>query len=103
MKPPTDDLDRELAELLRSPDVWQGTQVTLPPRMREMTALSQQLANEEHEAAELLDSLANTPMTWWRTAVLKSPAGRTLSAVRLLLERVRTEVRKSPARALELT
>jgi tetratricopeptide (TPR) repeat protein len=103
MKPPTDDLDRELAELLRSPDVWQGTQVALPPRMREMTALSQQLANEEHEAAELLDSLANTPMTWWRTAVLKSPAGRTLSAVRQLLERVRTEVRKSPARALELT
>jgi tetratricopeptide (TPR) repeat protein len=102
MKPPTDDLDRELAELLRSPDVWQGTQVS-SARAHEMTALSQRLANEDREAAELLDSLANTPMTWWRTAVMKSAAGRTPGMVHKLLERVRTEVRKSPARALELT
>src|ERR1043165_128479 len=102
MKPPTDDLDRELAELLRSPDVWQGTQV-LPPRVQEMTALSQQLGEEERKASELLDSLASTPVTWWRTAVMKSPAGRTSGMIHNLLERTRSEVRKSPARALELT
>jgi tetratricopeptide (TPR) repeat protein len=102
MTPPTDDLDRELAELLGSPDVWQRTQA-LPPRMQEVTALSQRLANEEQEAAELLDSLANTPMTWWRTAVMKSPVGRGAGTVRLLLGRMRTELSKSPPRALEIT
>lgn len=102
MKPPTDDLDRELAELLRSPDVWQGTQA-LPPSMQEMTALSQRLASEDREAAELLESLANTPAAWWRTAVLKSPNARTAGAVRQLLERMRTVIRKSPPQALEIT
>lgn len=103
MKPPTDDLDRELAELLRSPAVWQGTQVSPPPRVREMTAFSQRLATEDREAGELLDSLANTPITWWRTAIVKSPIGRTAGIVRQLLDRMRTERTKSPARALELT
>lgn len=101
---PTDDLDRELAELLRSPAVWQGTAVPPPPpRVREMTALSERLATEDREAGELLDSLANTPAQWWRTAVLKSDNGRTAGTVRQLLQRMRSELSKSPARALELT
>ncbi|HKS21862.1 MAG TPA: hypothetical protein VJZ76_03610 [Thermoanaerobaculia bacterium] len=102
MKPPTDDLDRELAELLRSPDVWQGTQV-VPSRVHEMTALSRRLANEDREAAELIESLASTPITWWRTAIVKSPIGRSSGIVRKLLDRMRTELSKAPARSLELT
>ncbi|HYU24522.1 MAG TPA: hypothetical protein VEO74_04920, partial [Thermoanaerobaculia bacterium] len=104
MKPPTDEIDSELAELLRSPAVWQPTTPPRPPeRVREMAGLSDRGAQEDDAAKELLDSLANTPTAWWRTAILKSPAGRTAGTVRKLLERMRTEVRESPSRALGLT
>jgi tetratricopeptide (TPR) repeat protein len=104
MKPPTDEIDSELAELLRSPAVWRAATPPRPPeRVREMVSLADRLAAEDAAAAELLDSFANTPAAWWRTAVMKSPVGRSASTVRQLLERTRTEVRKSPARALELT
>src|SRR5881275_3064829 len=104
MKPPTDKIDSELAELLRSPAVWQPTTPPRPPeRVREMASLADRCAAEDAAAAELLDSLANTPGAWWRMAVMKSPVGRTAGVVRQLLERWRTERYKSPARALELT
>lgn len=104
MKHPPDDLDREIAELLGAADVWQEVEVPSPPnRLREMNSLAERLAAEHREAAELLDSLANTPISWWRTAIVKSPVGRTIGIVRALLERMRTELSKAPARALELT
>jgi len=68
-----------------------------------MVSLSKRLVAEDRDAAELLGSLTNTPGAWWRTAVMKSPTGRTAGTVRQLLERMRTELRKSPPRALELT
>src|SRR4051812_32024623 len=101
MKPPTDELDRELAELLRSPAVWQTA--SRSPKVREMSVLSERLAAEDREAAELLESLSNTPPAWWQTAVVKSSTGRSAGIVRKLLERMRTELSKAPARALELT
>jgi tetratricopeptide (TPR) repeat protein len=103
MKPPTDEIDSELAELLRSPAVWQPTTPPRPPeRVREMAGLSERLAAEDAAATELLDSLANTPAAWWRTAVMKSQVGRA-GVVRTLLEAMRPAIRKSPAHALELT
>src|SRR5439155_5083708 len=87
-----------------SPAVWQPTKPPRPPeRVREMASLSDRGAREDGAAEELLDSLTNTPSAWLRTAILKSPAGRTAGTVRMLLERMRTELNKSPARALELT
>jgi len=105
MKPPTDELDRKLAELLRSPEVWQKAETPVPrkAKVQEVTGLADRLAAENHEVAALLDTLVSTPPAWWRTAILKSPIGRSASTVRQLLERTRTEVRKSPSRALELT
>src|SRR4051794_30111678 len=99
-----DVLDTELAELLRHPSVWQPeTPVRPPQRVQELASLAERLAAEDRNAAALLDSLANTPATWWRTGVMKSPHGRTAGTVRQLLGRMRTEVRSSPARALDLT
>lgn len=104
MKAPIDDLDAELATLLRDPEVWHEKVLPqLPPRMQELSALSERLTLEGREAAELLDSLENTPQAWWRTGVMKSPYGRTAGMVRQLLDRMRPEIRRSPARALELT
>jgi len=103
MKAPTDDLDTELAALLRDPAVWRGRDAQPPLQMREVATLSSRLAAEDREAGELLDSLANTPAAWWRTAILKSPVGHTAGLVRQLLTRMRPEVRRSPLRALELT
>jgi tetratricopeptide (TPR) repeat protein len=104
MKPPTDEIDSELAELLRSPAVWHAATPARPPeRVREMTSLAGRAAQEDDTAEELLGSLVNTPTAWWRTAILKSPAGRTAGTVRKLLERMRTELSKSPPRALDLT
>src|SRR5947208_10399345 len=104
MKPPTDKIDSELAELLRSAAVWHAATPPHPPeRVREMASLSDRLAAEDAAAAELLDSLANTPGAWWRTAVMKSPIGRTAGTARQLLVRMRGVVRKSPAHALEIT
>jgi tetratricopeptide (TPR) repeat protein len=107
--PPTDDLDRQLAELLRSAAVWHPAETAAaapppaPKRVRELATLADRLAAEDRAAAELLDSLANTPAAWWRTAIVKSPAGRTAGVVRQLLERVRTLVRTSPPHALAVT
>lgn len=99
-----DDLDNELAELLRQPGVWLDETPSRPPqRMLELASLAERLAAEDREAAALLDSLANKPSAWWRTGVMKSPVGRTAGIVRQLLERMRGEIRKSPARALEIT
>lgn len=99
-----DVLDTELAELLRHPSVWQPeTPVRPPQRVQELASLAERLAAEDRNAAALLDSIANTPATWWRTGVMKSPHGRTAGTVRQLLGRMRTEVRRSPARALDLT
>ncbi len=103
MKAPTDDLDTELAALLRDPSVWHESEPQLPPRMREVSELSKRLAVEDREAAELLDSLANTPAAWWRTAILKSPVGRTAGIVRMLLDRMRSVIRTAPPHALEVT
>lgn len=103
---PTDDLDLELAELLRRPGVWQSAAtpvVPVPPRIRETASLASRLTSEDREARELLESLANTPSAWWRTAAMKSPVGRTAGMVRQLLERTRTIVRKTPPQALEAT
>jgi tetratricopeptide (TPR) repeat protein len=100
-----DILDSELAELLRRPGVW-DTQVPTPrapQRIVELASLASRLGTEDREAAALLDSLASKPSAWWRTGVMKSPAGATAGTVRQLLERMRSEIRKSPARALELT
>jgi len=107
--PPTDDLDTELAELLRRPGVWQSAQtpvaaaVPVPPPVHRMSALASRLSAEDRAATELLGSLANTPAAWWRTAILKSPGGRSAGTVRQLLERTRTTVRKAPPQALEAT
>src|SRR5207248_11464542 len=104
-----DVLDTELAELLRHPGVWQPETPVPPPavrppaRMLELASLAERLAAEDRNAAALLDSLENKPATWWRTGVMKSAAGRTVGTVRQLLGRMRGEVHKSPARALELT
>lgn len=104
MRPPSDEFDTELAELLRRPAVWQTASTATPPkRIQEVSALTDRLSKEDRAAAELLDSLTSTHAAWWRTAVMKSPIGRTAGTVRQLLERMRVEVRKSPPRALELT
>jgi len=102
---PTDEIDRQLAELLRSPEVWRTAEKPVPRQAKvpEVTGLAERLAAENHDVATLLDSLASSPAAWWRTAVMKSPVGRSASTVRQLLERMRTEVRKSPSRALDLT
>jgi tetratricopeptide (TPR) repeat protein len=99
-----DVLDTELAELLRRPSVWQAEPPLRPPqRLRELASLAERLAEEDRTAAALLDSLESKPATWWRAGVMKSPHGRTAGTVRQLLERMRPEVRRAPARALELT
>ena len=100
-----DILDNELAELLRRPGVWDAQAPTprAPQRIVELASLSSRLGTEDREAAALLDSLASKPSAWWRMGVMKSPHGATAGTVRQLLGRMRTEIRKSPARALELT
>jgi len=105
MKPPTDELDRKLAELLRSPEVWHAAEKPAPPpeRAREVAGLAERLAAEDHEVAALLDTLSNTPPAWWRTAILKSPNRHCAGTVRKLLERMRSLIRKSPPQALEVT
>src|SRR5437764_874922 len=103
---PTDDLNAHFAELLRSAAVWQPADSpapTPPARIRELSSLATRLDEEDRSAAELLDSLENTPTAWWRTAVVKSHSGRTAGVVRQLLERMRTIIRKVPAHALEVT
>jgi tetratricopeptide (TPR) repeat protein len=103
---PTDDLDAHFADLLRSAAVWQPAEtpaVAPPARIRELSSLATRLNEEERASAELLESLANTPVAWWRTAILKSGSGRTAGMVRQLLERMRTVIRKTPAHALEIT
>lgn len=99
-----DILDSELADLLRRPSVWQDrARVQVPKGMRELQALAERLADEDRRGAALVDSLADKPSAWWRTTVMKSPHGRTVGTVRQLLDRMRVEVRRSPARALDLT
>ena len=99
-----DDLETEIGDLLRRPAVWTGeTPAPHPERARELASLSERLAEEDREAAALLDSLGSTPGAWRRTAVFKSPHGRTTGMVRQLLDRMRSELRRTPARALELT
>ena len=100
-----DILDREFAELLRRPGVWEAeTPPSRPPqRVLELAALAKRLAEEDRDAAALLDSLADKPSAWWRTGVLKAPNGRTAGTVRQLLDRMRKELHQSPARALEIT
>jgi tetratricopeptide (TPR) repeat protein len=99
-----DILDSQLTDLLRRRTVWQPeAPVRLPQRMVELQSLAGRLVEETRKGAALLDSLANTPSAWWRTAVMKSPDGRNAGVVRQLLERMRTELHRAPARALELT
>ena len=97
-----DDLETEIGELLRTPDVWQVAQ-TPSQRAGEIVSLAQSLAEEKRQAAAFVESLATTPPAWWRTTVAKSPIGRSIGTVECLLAWMRTELSKSPARALEIT
>jgi len=100
-----DEFDTEFAELLRRPEVWvEEMPAPRPPqRVMELASLAERLESEKREAAALLDSLEGKPSTWWRTGVLKSPHGRTAGTVRQLLDRMRSELHRTPIRALELT
>jgi len=101
----SDDFDRDVAEILRRPEVWRSDAgpLPVPAAILAIAALSSRLIAEDDAASERLDEIDKTPPVWWRTAIAKTPERNTAGLVRQLLERMRSFLVKAPLQALECT
>lgn len=97
---------RELISLLREADSWQDVpepQSGVPQRIRDLSDLQARLANEDADAARILDEVLHGPAAWWSTRILQSGEELTAGIVRQLLARADGLEATAPQQAHDLT
>lgn len=94
---------REIADVLRSPDVWQ--QEAAAPRrfVVDVVAFAERARAEEADAARLCDEILTGPSAWWPQRLRQAKDAQTGGMVKELLSRVRPMTESSPSNALAIT
>jgi len=74
-----------------------------PGHIGEIVALAERLEWEGEVAPALCDEILAGPEAWWLQHVRKTAGTQTAGIIRYLLERVRSTIEQSPARATQIT
>lgn len=93
--------DRQMFQHL---DDEQGERLAPPARfLVEVATFAERVRDEEQAAMALCDALLTGPAAWWQQRLRQSRDACTAGVVRQLLERMRSLLGSSPAKALQVT
>jgi tetratricopeptide (TPR) repeat protein len=97
---------RELADVLKSPDVWTPTEISPEPKpevLAFVTHAQSDLRTEDAAAEEWVRSLLTQPRETWAPTLHAHPEWRTVGVVRKLIEASYRAIETAPPEALDLT
>jgi tetratricopeptide (TPR) repeat protein len=94
---------QELAEVLKSADVWAETSPAPRRFVIDIAAFAERARREETEAAKICSEVLSGPAAWWPQRLRQSPNAQTGGMVKELIDRARVIMDTSPSNGLAVT